>query len=304
LSTGHIIPAGQGVKELPPLALPERYNYIAAFLTLSCNLSCSYCINSFGVTGIAKIHHNMINGSEWLRGLNRLAVSRDLPVTLEGGEPSLHPDFHDIINGLKPDLNIDILTNLQFDVKKFMSEVPPERITRDAPYASIRVSYHPEVMELDDVRDKVLLLLERGYSVGIWAVMHPSYAEEIDRAKTECIGHGIDFRVKEFLGVYEDRLFGTYRYPDSVNKGIGPRVQCRTSELIVGPTGHVFRCHSDLYHDREPIGHICDKSFVIEDVFRPCEYYGSCNPCDVKIKTDRFQQHGHTSVEILVPDRD
>jgi hypothetical protein len=43
-----------------------------------------------------------------------------------------------------------------------------------------------------------------------------------------------------------------------------------------------------------------DEDFTQEkvDEFRDCYYYGSCNPCDVKVKTDRFQKFGHTSVEI------
>jgi hypothetical protein len=30
-----------------------------------------------------------------------------------------------------------------------------------------------------------------------------------------------------------------------------------------------------------------------------CYNFGDCNPCDVKIKTNRFQEYGHTSVEII-----
>lgn len=40
------------------------------------------------------------------------------------------------------------------------------------------------------------------------------------------------------------------------------------------------------------------KSFAELEKFRPCEFYGNCNPCDVKVKTDRFQVFGHTSCEI------
>jgi len=35
------------------------------------------------------------------------------------------------------------------------------------------------------------------------------------------------------------------------------------------------------------------------DEYRECYFYGDCNPCDVKIKTNRFQQYGHTSVDII-----
>ncbi|MBI5232727.1 MAG: radical SAM protein, partial [Deltaproteobacteria bacterium] len=38
--------------------------------------------------------------------------------------------------------------------------------------------------------------------------------------------------------------------------------------------------------------------FDIEDIFRVCHVFGHCNPCDIKVKTNRFQQWGHTSVEI------
>jgi len=33
-------------------------------------------------------------------------------------------------------------------------------------------------------------------------------------------------------------------------------------------------------------------------VVRPCDALGLCNPCDINVKTNRFQQFGHTSVDI------
>ncbi|MBN1676455.1 MAG: radical SAM protein [Kiritimatiellae bacterium] len=284
--------------ELPPLELPATYNYLAAFLTLSCNLRCSYCINHFDA---ALRRRQAMSGPDWVRALNRIESRPDLPVTLQGGEPSLHPDFCAIINGLRPDLNIDILTNLQFDVDAFMRHVKPERVKRDAPYASIRVSYHPETMDLRAVKRKTLRLLANGYSVGIWAVRHPSTVDEIDRAQRECVEAGIDFRVKEFLGYHEGQLYGTYKFPGALACRQGERVECRTTELLIGPAGNVYRCHSDLYADRTPIGRLDDPAFVVEDVYRPCIHYGLCNPCDVKTKTNRFQQYGHTSVDIRLP---
>jgi len=295
---------------LGEIELPGRYNYVAAFLTLGCNLRCSYCINWLGAERRAG---RLMSGADWLLGLNRLVSRPDLPVTLQGGEPSLHPDFHQIINGLRGDLNIDILTNLQFDVEEFIAAVAPQRLRRDAPYASIRVSYHPEVMDLAQTKAKVLRLLEKGYSVGIWAVRHPAHSRRIEQARDECTREGIDFRLKEFLGFHEGRLFGRYKYPDAVAaeqsgeaegdvaNAAGGEVLCRTSELIIGPSGDVYRCHGDLYRDRKPVGHILDEAFVIEDVHRSCGAYGQCNPCDVKVKTDRFQQYGHTSVDIRFP---
>ncbi len=281
--------------DLPAIELPQSYGYVAVFLTLGCNLNCSFCINRFDNF---RSSEKIITGRQWLQGLNRIISKPDLPITLQGGEPSLHEGFYEIINGLPSDLNIDILTNLQFDVEHFMANVPPERVRREAPYASIRVSYHPMVMELDDIKAKVLLLLENGYSVGIWAIEHPSQIKEIERAKQDCIAAGIDFRTKEFLGHHEGKLYGTYKYPQAVTGKIGPKVECKTTELIIGPSGSIYRCHSDFYNGREPVGNILDENFTIEENFRPCDVFGLCNPCDIKIKTNRFQQFGHTSVEI------
>ena len=277
------------------IVIPETHNYIAVFLTLACNLRCSYCINHFGSECPPAGH---LSGREWVRGLNRIVSRDDLPISLQGGEPSIHKDFIYILNNIKPELNIDILTNLQFDADEFIREVDPERIKRDSPYASIRVSYHPEVMKLKPLAEKVGKLQDAGFSIGIWGVMHPTQEAHILEAQKYCRGLKIDFRLKEFLGNYNGRMYGTYRYEGACAKKFTRTVLCRTTELIVGSDGAVYRCHSDLYEGRTPIGNIADPSFEIEDVFRPCKVFGHCNPCDINVKTNRFQVFGHTSVEI------
>jgi sulfatase maturation enzyme AslB (radical SAM superfamily) len=281
------------------IIIPSRYNYIAAFLSLACNLRCSYCINRFDTLSYDK---GRLSGEAWVRGLNRIVSRPDLPVTLGGGEPSLHPDFIYILNHVRPELNIDILTNLQFDVAEFMRRVDPGRIKRDAPYASLRVSYHPETMQLEPLVEKVLRMQKAGYSIGIWGVLHPEQEREITRAKKYAESRGIDFRTKEFLGEFNGTMHGTIKYPGACDRMFEKRALCRTTELIIGPAGGVYRCHSDLYEGRKPIGHILDPDFEIDDRLRPCEVFGHCNPCDVKIKTNRFQIFGHTSVEIVFPE--
>jgi hypothetical protein len=180
-----------------------------------------------------------------------------------------------------------------------MKNIKPERIKRDALYASIRVSYHPEQMSLEETIEKVLKMQEKGYSIGVWGVLHPDYKQKIINAQKKCIKLGIDFRVKEFLGEHDGKLYGTYKYPGACSGKAIKKVYCRTSEFLIDSAGMVFRCHFDLYSNQCSIGNLLDPSFDINEEFLPCSYFGRCNPCDVKVKTNRFQQYGHTSVEIV-----
>lgn len=280
---------------LKELKIPDSYNYVGVFLTFNCSLGCSYCINNFE----NKVKNRpQIRGKDWVDCLNRLASRPDLPVTLQGGEPTVHPDFFYIINNIKPELNIDVLTNLEFDIDDFMSKVGPNRIKRDAPYASIRVSYHPEKMKLDELLPKVLKMLDNGYSLGIWSVLHPAYEKHIKEAQELAQSQGIDFRFKEFLGEYEGKLYGTYKYDDACSKQTKKNVTCKTTEFLIDPGAKVFKCHHDLYKDKDSIGKLSDPNFKIKEIYWPCDSYGFCNPCDIKVKTNRFQQFGHTSVDI------
>lgn len=278
-----------------PIVIPKSYNYTGIFLTFACNYHCSYCINRFEEN---LVRRKTISGEDWVKGLNRIVSPPDLPVTLQGGEPSCHPDFIHIVSHLKPELSIDILTNIAFDVEEFMRKVPPGRVKRKAPYASIRVSYHPEVMDLEETIEKVSRMLEKGYSIGIWGVLHPKQKDLITKAQERCRKLGIDFRTKEFLGKYEGDLHGEYKYEGASSKKFRKRVECKTTEILVDSEGKIYRCHYDIYKGINPIGNLLDPDFQIEDKFRECENFGHCNPCDVKIKTNRFQIFGHTSVEI------
>ena len=230
--------------------------------------------------------------------LNRLDSPEDLPVTLQGGEPGLHPDFIWIIKNLKKNLNIDILTNLSFNIEEFVDKIDPLRLSRKSPYPSIRASYHPSYMDFDGLLKKAIRMQRAGFSIGIFAVLHPRFKRDISEAKKKCTLSGVDFRTKEFLGVYEGRLYGTYLYPGSVGALKKRSCLCKTTELIIGPQGKVYRCHHDLYKNLASIGNLSEPDFEIKDMFRKCSFFGDCNPCDIKIKTDRFQVYGHTSVEI------
>lgn len=285
------------------IKIPKDYNYISAFLTMRCNLSCSFCLNAFDKKFDRK-GFKELSGVEWIKYLNKIESRPGVPITFSGGEPTLHKDFIEIINNIKPEVNIDLLTNLYWGekfIERFVSEINPERIKRDSPYASIRASYHPEQMgNGEKLVENAKILKKNGFSVGIWAVLYPSPTQlsSINQMQFRCKDEEIEFRVKEFTGDYKGETYGDYsKYPDAVGRNLESRL-CKTSELLIGPNGDVYRCHRDLYAEEFSVGNIAEPTFKIENEFKPCKKYGACHPCDVKVKTNYKQELGHTSVEI------
>lgn len=281
---------------LSKIKLPENYNYIGVFLSLNCNLSCSYCINH--TVGLDQKRKNL-SGGQWVDALNRISSTSDLPISLQGGEPTIHKDFYEIVNGISQSSRLDLLTNIQFDVDEFMENIPRTRFDRDLPYPAIRVSYHPETMDLAETIKKVKILHEAGYSIGIFTVDHPLAKDDLLKAKSLCDQNEIIFKTKEFLGKFDGRVYGSYHYPDSVFQDFNTTVKCKTSELLISPEGYTYRCHHDLYNKKSPTGDILSDKFKIQNQFTTCTYYGQCNPCDVKLKNNRFQNFGHCSVEVI-----
>jgi MoaA/NifB/PqqE/SkfB family radical SAM enzyme len=291
------------LEDLPLIQPKDNHNYVAFFLTLACNLKCPYCINLHRAQSHSEhFCGKNLNVDSWIRAANRLALRDDLPLTLQGGEPTLYKGFYRFVNEVKAEIKMDLITNMTFDVGEFIRNVPVWRFMREAPYASIRVSYHPGQNNIDELIAKTMKMQGAGFRIGLYAVEHPddSVRNHSREVQQRCHNLGLDFRFKEFLGEYNGSVYGSFLYPDAVDGEITNNSECRTTEVIVDPAGFVYKCHADLYSARNPIAHILDKEFSEDsiDEFRECKLFGSCNPCDVKVKTNRFQVYGHTSVEI------
>jgi len=239
---------------------------------------------------------------DWITGLGRIITRPDLPITLQGGEPTQHPDCWEIAAELNScGKHLDILTNGDFDFKTFIDCISCRVFDRPAKYASIRFSYHVHIHSPYALAAKVFYLQTLGYNIGIWGLDHPDFKIDNTRMANICKTYRIDFRLKELLGEYDGKYYGTLRYLGAAS-GKKKKALCRTTELLIGPSGHIYRCHSDLYAGHNPIAHILDEDLDRADIggWRDCGGFGACNACDVKVKTNRLQEGGHTSVEIQV----
>lgn len=227
-----------------------------------------------------------MSAPDWVTGLERIQTREDLPITFQGGEPTIHKGFYDIASNLN-EKQLDLLTNGKFNRQIFMGRINYDIFKRKAPYACIRFSYHKGLNE-EYLYDKIGIMQSEGYSVGVWGLDH---VDNTDMQRF-CKENNVDFRLKQFL----DKEHGTYKYPDAVSGDLR-QVLCKPSELLVNPSGNIYRCHADLYAERNHIGHILDDVIEFPD-YSPCDFYGECNPCDIKLKTNRLQESGHCSVTI------
>ena len=277
--------------------LPPEYNYAEIYLTLRCNLGCSYCINKNGKLNKKR---KEMSAKQWVNALNKIDFG-ETPITLGGGEPTLHKGFYEILEELNPDTRVDLLTNLQFDTDEFMKRVNPKRFNNDnrnPAYRPIRVSYHAEKMDAKNLVYKIKNLQDAGFKVGVFGLNHPKNVEANMLMSELARQEQIYFFVKDFLGYYDNKLFGNYKYPEAL-EGKAKGALCRTKELLVAPDGKIYRCHRDLYAEDSPIAHINDNTFQPKYKFLDCNKYGECNPCDVKLKTNRFLKMGNCQVEII-----
>ena len=197
---------------------------------------------------------------------------------------------------------VDILTALPPFLKKdhFLQLKTLEWNKRPAPYPTIRVSYHQGQHDYKELVERIAELQDT-VSIGLYYLDHPGMAQEIDALKKYASRFGVELRKKEFLGIYNGERYGNYLYPEAA---CGVRqeliVKCKNTVVPVAPDGTVYRCHSDLYFNREnaAIGNILHDNWRLPMTHLPCSNYGLCSECDVKIKTNHLQQYGYTSVDI------
>lgn len=263
---------------LKPLRLPETLNYIGVFLTLECNLNCSYCINDPQQLGRRNVLFSIdrksvrkgLTPQEWVMALQRIPFRKDLPITLQGGEPMLYWGGKGL-GTILPDVPhcVDLLTNFALKPEVFARNLNGQqaKLQRDAPYPSIRVSYHVDEMNRAWKGDGFVELVNRcealrdyGFrvspaksesDVGIYMVEHPQ--NTITQEMRAVYEGRVPFESKEFLGVVEGNLHGHYLYPhstDLIARGIYPTTlncECRTTDLLVDPMGFVWGCHYYLF---------------------------------------------------------
>lgn len=282
------------------IIIPTNYDYIGVYLTDKCHLSCSYCITRHHDAPFGKVKYDYLQPEEWIKGLNRLVLPNDVPVTLQGGEPFLYKGIWEILDSVEH--KVDIMTALPSNVtiEQFNNLASLDWNKRPAPYPTIRVSYHQGQNNYKELVERIAELQEV-VSIGLYYLDHPGMQDEIADLRKYAKKYKIELRSKEFLGGYNGQTYGTFLYPGAAQgKRQGISVLCKNTVVPIAPDGAIYRCHSDLYFNRHDLalGSILTSNFVFPTSHLPCSRFGLCSECDVKIKTNHYQVYGYTSVDI------
>ena len=271
--------------------------------TFNCNYRCSYCVQwneekipQVGLKQWEKIWDNLFD--KYWSGQIRFT----------GGEPTIYPNFLELLSILLNKHTVDITTNLSFQIKRFTQLVKPGGI-------AISASFHPEYVRFTEFLDKVVYLHSHGYPTTISYVAYPPNLEKMMEYKRMAEDRQIIFKVIPFYGKFQNREFprdyneeercflkkaveeSTSPLQEEINKRFydkhitkeadishiskemsskGARL-CRMGQMyaIIKSQGDVYRCCATP--KAEKIGNIFDENFRLLDEPKQC-YIKDC-PC-------------------------
>lgn len=252
-----------------------------------CNFRCPFCWFNDKWQEMDKLNH-YIPLKELIQIWERVYENYgECHIMITGGEPSLYPNFIELIDSLSKIHTIKVTSQLSGDMYTFARVLNPERIVLD-------MNYHPMESKLSPFIRKVLFLKKNGFSGGVCYLAYPPQMDKIDFYREQFEKNGIGFALAAFWGEHNGK-----RYPSAYSEKEkelmapylgdidrikyhleGKKTQgklCRSGYCYasIKADGKVTRC-GPLSH--KPIGNFFDENFKLFDKPMPCE--AEVCPCD------------------------
>lgn len=238
---------------------------------------------------------SMLSGDQWISFLNGLYHPEGRPLALIGGEPTIHPDFVNILNGLEGYM-VTVTTNLKSrfykDLKRSIESLKPKCPIR------FNTSFHPNLISAEEFCNRILQMKGAGLWVDqIAMVDHPG--SQFENYRSVFTQYGIRLTPQSLLGKWEGQLYpdpneftvkndprehgitDMVRYREGFSAQTRRPMLCSTKRFLIAPDGVVYNCHYRLYsRSNSHCGKLADSSVTLPEDFFQCEDYGFCNPCD------------------------
>jgi organic radical activating enzyme len=202
-----------------------------------CNYRCEYCSGARtrkeSLRGRSREDIDQVirffnqTGKRWLLGMS-------------GGEPTIHPHFRTLIEGLRDQHCFYFFTNLSFDVDWFTEFVPPERVQY------IKASLHPQANP-EEFMNKFKRLEDLGYNPILIMVSAPDQFDRIREIGTRCRDAKHAFTLSVMQGPYRGG-----NYPNDFNADQREFIETHTTE-----PGSLIRLFSNTPGGLNTLGMTC-----------------------------------------------
>lgn len=172
-------------------------------ITYKCNYKCTYChAPKHGQQNV--VETEILGADEWIKIWDDIYdMYGECEINISGGEPSIYPNFFDIVKGIIKKHKVEIVTNLSFDVLKVINDLNPERVR-------FACSFHPQHVDIEEFVKKIKQIKDREFIVTTNFVPWPPFIDKINLYKKIFEDNKINVVLQPFVGVYNGK-----QYPES-----------------------------------------------------------------------------------------
>jgi MoaA/NifB/PqqE/SkfB family radical SAM enzyme len=261
-------------------------------INTTCNYRCSYCTQRF----LDDRKRWLRDGPAFLRGFG--ALDGRWEVKISGGEPFLHPNLLEIVEGLR-DLGhlVSVVTNFSASREKLRAFLDAAGEQLRVFSASLHLEYVGEPAEIEGFIDKAVWVQEQltgCATLNVTSVATRAHLPRLEAVARSFISRGLRFKVqpekqdREVIRYTEEekelilRLGGHNGLGEVAPSFKGRPCWAGARSFTLDDRGHAWRCYPARRFRAQYLGNFLDRSFKLARGPSPC-LYGYCN-CTVPIE--------------------
>ncbi|MGB7922977.1 MAG: radical SAM protein [Pyrinomonadaceae bacterium] len=258
----------------------------------TCNYRCSYCTQRF----LDDRRRWLRDGPAFLRGFAKLDGPWE--VKISGGEPFLHPNLTEIVEGLRSlDHAVSVVTNFSASREKLRAFLDAAGPALRVFSASLHLEYACAPAEMEAFIEKAVWTqaqLPEGASLNVTSVATRANLPRLEAVATRFAERGLRFKVqpekqeREVIAYTEDEKRLILRLGGGNGPGdIAPSFKARpcwagARSFTLDDKGNAWRCYPARRFRAQFLGNFLDASFRLARGPSPC-LYAYCN-CAVPIE--------------------